>query len=151
MESLLGGKVFRHSINSWQVSWESQRRYRHWCIQEKLTHSDRMLVVMKNPGSLSGDGSNLRRDSTLRILRTVGEKVGLNQLVINLFDYATPNLAVLHKNWHKRDRSDLVYDHLDLMQCRFVLYAYGDPDDDHLSDYRDRISHPAGLSFFGQQ
>lgn len=129
-----------HAIDGWHVSWESCGHYRHWCIQERPDLSDRMLVVMKNPGSLSGDGANLRRDTTLRILRIVGDQVGLSQLIINLFDYAAPKLQDLHDNWQVRDGIGLVYRRLDVSQCRSILFAYGDLDPDHYSDYAERVS-----------
>lgn len=140
MKAVLGGEVFEHAIDGWQVSWESRGVYRHWCIQQKPTHSDEMLVVMKNPGSLSGDGANLRRDTTLRILRVVGDAVGLNQTIVNLFDFASPKLQELHDNWGERDGDGLVYEHIDVAHCRFILLAYGDLAPAHYSDYAKRIS-----------
>jgi hypothetical protein len=140
VESMLGGKVYQHNIDGWLVAWESHSDYRHWCLQEKPDNTDKILVVMKNPGSLSGDGSNLRRDSTLRILRAVGNETRINHMVTNLFDYASPKLPELHANWDKRDRAMLVYPHLVVKDYRAVLFAYGDVKPEHEKDYLERIA-----------
>ena len=141
LKPVLGGTVFSHAIDGWEVSWESAGDYRHWCIQEMAKHSDQVVIVMKNPGSLSGNGANLRRDATLRILRTVGDAVGINWLVVNLFDYATPQPQQMHDNWDQRDGKALVYRRLDTENCRFVIYAYGDLHADHYEDYSARVKH----------
>lgn len=141
LKPILGGTVFEHTIDDWQVSWESDGDYRHWCIQESSEHSDRVVIVMKNPGSLSGDGANLRRDRTLRILRIVGEAAGINWVIVNLFDYATPKLQCLHDNWDRRDGNALVYRHIDIENCRFVIFAYGDLITEHYAEYFARIEH----------
>ncbi len=95
---------------------------------------------MKNPGSLSGDGKNLRKDTTLRILRVVGDEVGMDQMVINLFDYASPNPQELHDNWEYRDSKALVYPHIKAKSYRAILYAYGDIYPTCSADYLDRIA-----------
>lgn len=92
---------------------------------------------MKNPGSLSGDGANLRRDTTLRILRIVGEAVGLDQTIINLFDYAADDL---HANWKRRDSSRLVYGRLKTACYRAILFAHGDFDRQRRADYTKRVT-----------
>ena len=140
MEALLGGSIFHRSIDGWQVSWESRGDYRHWCIQEKPSHSSRLLVVMKNPGSLRGDGADLTRDTTLRILRNVGDKLALNQLVVNFFDYAATKLQTLHDNRASAIVIGQGWFIRSLIQCRSVLFAYGNFDVDHYSDYSARIS-----------
>ena len=71
MESLLSGIVCSYKLNDWVVAWESSidYRYRHWCLQAHPNNNDMVLVVMLNPGSLSGDGRNIKKDTTLGILR----------------------------------------------------------------------------------
>lgn len=83
-------------------------------------------MVMFNPGSLSGDGKNLRRDTTLRILREVCEPIGINTFVVNLFDFATPVPDELFTNWPKRDSRDLVFAKLRDMKFSAIIRAYGD-------------------------
>jgi len=140
VNALMGGTVFRHHLDGWDVSWESSGNYRHWCIQTRQGHGARVVVVMKNPGSLSGDGANLRRDTTLRILRVIGDAAQVDWLVVNLFDYATPSLRELHDNWQARDAESLVFGGLDLLACRSVIFAYGDFDADHIADYGERVA-----------
>jgi hypothetical protein len=136
----MGGTVYRHHLDGWDVSWESSGRYRHWCLQTRQGHSLRVVVVMKNPGSLSGDGANLRRDTTLRILRNVGDAARIDWLVVNLFDYAAPNPAELHDNWSERDAQSLVFGQLNLPADRFVIFAHGDFNSNHMSDYQERLA-----------
>jgi hypothetical protein len=138
--SLLGGEIHRHTLGDWEVSWESHGDYRHWCTQRLSRHSRTVLVVMKNPGSLSGNGSNLKRDTTLRILRGVGEQVGFDQVVLNLFDFASPKVSELYANWTRKDRAELVYGHIDHRSCCAVIYAHGDWEKLYHQDFVDRIS-----------
>lgn len=142
MKNITNGKVYTHKLDEWEVSWESNGEYRHWCLQKHPQNSEYALVVMLNPGSLSGDGKNLRKDATLRILREVFQETGLNPFVINLFDYATPSPQNLFQNWHKKDADQLVYRHLKDMNLKGVLYAYGDYEHraDHGNEIKQRIN-----------
>lgn len=140
MNALMGGSVFRHHLDGWDVSWESSGKYRHWCVQSRQGHSARVVVVMKNPGSLSGDGANLKCDTTLRILRTVGDAAQIDWLVVNLFDYAAPNPQTLHDNWQERDAQSIAFRHLDVLADRFVIFAHGDFEANHVADYRERLA-----------
>ncbi len=126
MKSLLNGNVYNHNIDGWSVTWESNLGFRHWCYQMKDLAWENLMVVMFNPGSLSGDGSNLSKDTTLRILREVCKEANLNPFVINLFDYSSPSPQVLFDNWKDRDPEDLVFNKLSLSEFRWLIYAYGD-------------------------
>lgn len=123
---LLDGEVHSHQIDGWSVSWESKSTYRHWCHQVKDQTWGNLLVIMFNPGSLSGAGCNLRKDSTLRILREVGAAAKLNTFVINLFDYASPSPNALFNSWHLRDSNDLVFSKLNCVGLQSYICAYGD-------------------------
>jgi hypothetical protein len=81
---------------------------------------------MFNPGSLSGDGSDLSKDTTLRILREVCGAANLNPYIVNLFDYASPSPQDLFDNWSKRDASKLVFDKLPISIFNSYILAYGD-------------------------
>jgi hypothetical protein len=140
MTSILGGAVFQHQIDGWELSWESAGPYRHWCRLTRPGHRETILVEMKNPGSLSRDGSNLRKDTTLRILRVVGEQASVNWLVVNLFDFAAAKPAELHENWPARDAGALVFDKLNLHELQFALFAHGDVPRDYKTDYEGRIA-----------
>jgi hypothetical protein len=140
MTSIMGGTVWRHHIDGWDVAWESSGKYRHWCRQTRPGHSESVLAVLMNPGSLSGDGSNLRRDTTLRILRKVGERASTNWLIVNLFDLATPKPTELHTRWQYRDAKALIFEALDLQGVPFVLFAHGNVGADHEADFRNRIT-----------
>jgi hypothetical protein len=126
MNSINAGQVFSHELDGWSVSWESDGNYRHWCHQIKNPNWSSLLVVMFNPGSLSGDGSNLSKDTTLRILREVCGSANINPYVINLFDYASPSSQNLFDNWHLRDSSSIVFDKLPLSIFQNYILAYGD-------------------------
>ncbi|MBI5674345.1 MAG: DUF1643 domain-containing protein [Nitrospirae bacterium] len=125
METILDGRVYTHDIDEWKISWKSHEEYRHWCVQKHPSNFDYILVIMLNPGSLSHDGRNLKRDSTLRILREVFQGTGFNPFVINLFDLATTSPEILFKSWDKRDRDTLVYEHLNFNMFKGKLFAYG--------------------------
>jgi hypothetical protein len=140
MSSIMGGTVFCHHIDGWDVAWESSGEYRHWCRQTRRTHSESVLAVLMNPGSLSGDGSNLRRDTTLRILRVVGQRASINWVIVNLFDLATPKPGELHVRWRHRDSNALVFEVLDLQDVPFVLFAHGNVGAEHEADSRSRIT-----------
>lgn len=126
MNSILRGEVYSHELDGWLVSWESENDYRHWCHQTDERFSKNILVVMFNPGSLSGAGKNLRKDTTLRILREVCEPAGVNPFVINLFDYASTSPDELFSSWEKRDGSGLIYTKLGKVEFTAFMMAYGD-------------------------
>lgn len=126
MNPVLKGKVYSHELDGWLVSWESESEYRHWCHQTNERFTENLLVVMFNPGSLSGDGKNLRKDTTLRILRDVCESAGVNPFVVNLFDYASPSPNELFSSWVKRDGSGLIFDKLRALKFSAFIMAYGD-------------------------
>ena len=50
----MGGNIYSVLLDDWEISWESQKEYRHWCIQKKTDNKKTLLVIMFNPGSLSG-------------------------------------------------------------------------------------------------
>jgi hypothetical protein len=143
MKNISIGKVYTHKLDEWEIFWESNEEYRHWCLQKHPQNSEYALVVMLNPGSLSSDGKNLRKDATLRILREVFQETGLNPFIINLFDYATPSPKNLFQNWHKKDAYLLVYGHLKYMNLKGVLYAYGDYE--YRADYGNEIKQRISL------
>jgi hypothetical protein len=126
MDSLVNGKVYSHELDGWVVSWESSGAYRHWCHQIKNPEWNSLLVVMFNPGSLSGDGSNLYKDTTLRILREVCGEAKLNSYVVNLFDYASPSPQNLFDNWLHKDPQKLVFGELPISIFNGYICAYGD-------------------------
>ncbi|GAB1071122.1 MAG: hypothetical protein SAqTSA_12180 [Shewanella algae] len=122
----MNGRVYSRDIDGWKIYWESCGIYRHWCHQIKNRDWNSLLIVMFNPGSLSMDGSNLKKDTTLRILRDVCGTAKFNPYIINLFDYATPSPQVLFKNWNKRDSNTLIFDKLPLSIFTNYILAYGD-------------------------
>jgi hypothetical protein len=81
---------------------------------------------MLNPGSLSGEGENLRRDTTLRVLRRLFEGTTYNPFVVNLFNLATPKPHILFENWARKDYQTFTYQSFALHQFSAVMYAYGD-------------------------
>jgi hypothetical protein len=123
---ILGGHVFSKNIDDWQVTWESNQGYRHWCFQQFDESWKKLLIVMLNPGSLDRAGSNLAKDTTLKVLRSVCIKVKVNPFIINLFDYADPKPENLYNNWKDRDSSTLVINNLNAKDFSGVVYAYGD-------------------------
>lgn len=127
---LLGGKIFKTVYDGWLVSWESNGNYRHWCRQHKIgkKYDEDVLIIMFNPGSLSKDGKNLSKDTTLRVLRSVFEHIPCNCLVVNLFDYATPKpTELLNKYWTLRDLNskDLIFKKLNYRRIVTFMSAYG--------------------------
>ncbi|WP_159069480.1 DUF1643 domain-containing protein [Neisseria subflava] len=143
MNPIMGGNIYSATLDGWEISWESQKEYRHWCIQKKSNNNRTLLVIMFNPGSLSGDGRNLSGDTTLRILREVCGNAGFNQVILNLFDYANPQTAPLFSNWEKRDlNSNLIFEHLSEFKYDNYIMAYGSYQSDLLyeKDILERIN-----------
>jgi len=142
-EPILSGNVFSRNIEGWNVSWESNLNYRHWCNMQHPANNDWILIVLFNPGSLSHSGENLSIDSTLRILRKVFKSTNLNPFIINLFDFSDPKYKNLSINWEKRDHTNLIYDKIVHHNFRWILYAYGkiDKQDPHYLDIIDRINY----------
>ena len=136
----MGGRLFRRDLDGWGVSWESNGAYRHWCVQARPGHRRRVVLVLKNPGSLSAAGEHLRRDTTLRILRAVGAVAGIDWLIVNVFDYAAANPRDLRENWRDRDARALVFSRLDLRRDQFLIVAHGDFDAEHATAYRSLIA-----------
>jgi hypothetical protein len=126
MPPLLNGTVYSHQIDGWSVSWESNESYRHWCHQVKAPSWKNLLVIMFNPGSLSGNGSNLSKDTTLRILREVCGNAKFNPFIVNLFDFASPSPDELFNSWQKRDGQNLIYPELRNIEFSALVSAYGD-------------------------
>ncbi len=98
---LLKGRLHKRSIDNWDVFWETNENYRHWCLQTNSKNDKTALVILLNPGKLNNDASNLSGDTTLRILREVFNNTGVNTFIINLFEYCTPDYSVLIKNRNK--------------------------------------------------
>ena len=140
-QPLFGGQVTEKEINGWTVSWEAVPGYRFWCYQKRELDAPAVAVVMLNPGSLSGSGENLNRDTTLRILREIFDGTGCNTYVVNLFNFATPKPSQLFSQWEKRDHHDFSYPSLPLSHVSAVLYAYGDYEfrKDYSGEIRSRI------------
>jgi len=124
-------------IDGWNVSWESHGPYRLWCKQEHPANEKTAAVVMLNPGSLSGNGSNLSRDTTLRVLRELFGNSGYNPFVVNLFNLATPKPEVLFDQWPLRDDAEFDYSSLPVRDFSAVLYAYGSYE--HHATYSDEV------------
>jgi hypothetical protein len=143
MKNILNGNIYIHQLDGWSISWESDGDYRHWCLQSQSDNENEILLVMINPGSLSGDGKNLRRDTTLRIIREAFSETGANPFIINLFDYATPSPNVLFENWSKKDNKNLVFTEVKKRKFSAIMYAYGDYENniEFGSEVKNRISH----------
>jgi len=127
---LLNGNFKSKEIDNWSVSWETYGNYRHWCRQYKTINlSDKdILIIMFNPGSLTGNGERLGSDTTLRILRTVFENLQYNCLVTNLFDYSTTKPAdLISEKWQEIDREGipLIYERLNYDKIVAYMFAYG--------------------------
>ena len=132
---ILEGKLHFKSIEAWYVAWETNKNYRHWCVQKHPENFKTALVVLFNPGSLNSNPNSLNSDSTLRVLRNVFHKTGVNPLVINLFDYYTPSYRKLNLHWEERDYKYLVYEKLLSIEFIFSIYAYGLMDKNDLNYY----------------
>lgn len=101
---------------------------------------------MFNLGSLSGDGSNLSKDTTLRILREVCGAAKLNPYILNLFDYASPSPDELFSNWCQKDATQLVFDRVPLSIFNSYTLAYGDYEnlgqrDSEIKNRQDLVHH----------
>jgi hypothetical protein len=145
----LGGTVFSKDIKEWVVSWESHGHYRHWCVQRKFGKDtdEFVAVVLFNPGSLSADGKELPKDTTLRNLREIFEDVDYGCLVLNLFDLAAPRSEDFFARWSRRDRSGvrLVHGLIESHKILSVMFAYGNYENEQgdptiAGQIRDRIS-----------
>ena len=75
---------------------------------------------------ISCNGENLKKDTTLRILREVCEQAKLNPFIINLFDYASPSPDDLFENWSEKDAETLIFDKLNNINFKAYITAYGD-------------------------
>jgi len=124
--SIEGAEVYNKYLDGWRICWESEGSYRHWCLLEQVSNADIVLIVMLNPGSLRSDGRDIKKDTTLRILREVFNNTGFSPLVVNLFDFSTTSPTILFSNWNKKDSKNLIYSRLDFTNIKAVLYAYGD-------------------------
>jgi len=140
MRPLLGGRVYQYELEGWNIVWESRGNYRHWCTQTHERFDRHVLVVMKNPGSLRGDGTDLRRDTTLRILRDVGRETKCSWHIVNLFDFAAARSDELYSNWSRRDGRALVYRKIRTRNFCGVLFAHGDSPKDFQTAYQKRIA-----------
>lgn len=104
---------------------------------------------MFNSGSLSGNGANLKKDTTLRILRDVCRKAKVNSFIINLFDYASSSTKTLFDNWGNKDSATLIFDKLNNIPnipLKAYIRAYGDYEnhgiqDTDIKDRADFIKH----------
>jgi hypothetical protein len=67
--AMFGGQHYTRPLDEWQISWESIGAHRLWCHQTRKDAVHTVCVVMFNPGSLSGDGKNLKKDTTLGFVR----------------------------------------------------------------------------------
>ena len=85
---------------------------------------------MLNPGSLSGAGEYITKDTTLRVLREVFFNTGFNPFIINLFNLATPNTDKLFEAWSSKDNDRFSYSALPIDTFKAVLFAYGDYEHD---------------------
>ena len=68
---LLNGRLHRSSIDNWDVFWETNENYRHWCFQKYSDNDESALFILFNPGTLNNNPDKLSSDPTLRILREV--------------------------------------------------------------------------------
>jgi Protein of unknown function (DUF1643) len=139
--------MHQRELDDWTIHWETDGEYRHWCAQTRPgDFNGRFIAVcLFNPGSLNGDGKQLRSDTTLRILRDVFSATPYGCLVVNLFDRATPDPAQLFSLWSERDKlgSQLIYDFLSPSVAGSIR-AYGDfanhPDRVKATDIQSRVA-----------
>lgn len=120
-----GGSLHERTVNCWRVTWEAKGPHRLWCFQSSGVTKRVVCVVAFNPGSLSGAGENLSRDTTLRNIRDAMPD-GTGTLVLNLFTLATPNPPNLFDNWDNRDCRGFQFSQLASAPCQAVIFAYGD-------------------------
>ena len=139
---MFGGSIHSRDYDGWCVTWESLDDYRFWCSQTHPANQKYAAVVMLNPGSLFGNGENLSRDTTLRILRELFLGTQYNPYVINLFNLATPKPQILFERWEYRDHSGFDYTLLPKNEMAAVMYAYGDYEnwDKYSTTIKERIS-----------
>jgi hypothetical protein len=128
--ALLNGHIYHHNLDGWDIRWEADGPYRHWCtqIREESPHSQLILFIVLNPGILLDDGKNLRGDMGLGMIRSVLTGAPFGSLVLNLFDLATPYPAGLFDAWNARDkpRSRLIHDLIPTARIAARMMAYGD-------------------------
>jgi len=134
--------IYNKEIDDWNVSWESAEEYRLCCKQEHSSNDETALVVLFNPGSLSGSGDNLRKDTTLRILREIFVNTGYNPYIINLYTYATAKPWMLFDSWEKKDCPEYSFDELKPSDFSAVMYVYGayELEKGYEQDIKDRIN-----------
>lgn len=124
-QSVFGGMLYQKDIEGWQVAWESIGPHRLWCYQFRGEPKHLLCVVMFTPGSLSGDGRELSKDDTLRIIRSAMPE-NAAALVLNLFTFATPKPDVFFEQWADRDCCDFNIAAFRTMPIDAVVFAYGD-------------------------
>lgn len=144
---MFNGQICSSKYDGWIITWESLEGYRFWCRQEHPSHTKTVAVVMFNPGSLSGIGENLPKDTTLRVLRDIFYGTSYNPFIINLFNLAAPNTKDLFNRWEQRDHPNFNYSGLPLQDFSAVLYAYGDYESNrkYSDEIRDRIEEVRGI------
>lgn len=49
MKSLMGGNIYSVLLDDWEISWESQKEYRHWCIQKKTDNKKNFVSHYVQP------------------------------------------------------------------------------------------------------
>jgi Protein of unknown function (DUF1643) len=123
--ALFGGDFYTQALGDWQVSWESLGLHRLWCHQTRENARHTVCVVMFNPGSLSGDGKDLAKDTTLRFIRNAMPDTAAT-LVLNLFTRATPDPVDLLSNWSERDCEKFDITAFQSKKIDALIYAYGD-------------------------
>jgi hypothetical protein len=123
---MFNGQICSAECDGWIIRWESLDGYRFWCRQEHPSHTKTAAVVMFNPGSLSGMGENLQKDTTLRVLRDIYNSTSYNPFIINLYNLAAAKTKNLFDQWEQRDHPNFNYSGLPLNEFSAVLYAYGD-------------------------
>ncbi len=139
---MLQGLISTKDYDGWQIDWEHLDSYRFWCKQSHPSNSKVAAIVMLNPGSLSGNGANLSKDTTLRILRELFKETSYNPFIINLFNLATPKPNILFERWEERDHKEFHITSLPQKEFAAVMYAYGDYENrkNYSLDIKERIS-----------
>lgn len=122
---MFGGTYCTQTLGEWQISWESVGLHRLWCHQTRRDAKHTVCVVMFNPGSLSGDGKHLTKDTTLRFIRNAMPDTAA-ALILNLFTRATPDPSDLIANWHERDCDGFDITVFRSKPIDALVYAYGD-------------------------